>query len=132
MRKYLLFALSLFLLSACHESLEDKADREAKEFTRRNCPNQITNGITIDSMAFEKDSRTIHYYFSISGLGDTTAIDTVAARKEILKNTKDNTSIRLYKKNNFNFAYTYFSTKHKGQRLIDVKVTPKDYGGGDK
>lgn len=127
MNKFLIVFLFAALFTACHESLEEKAAREAKEFTRRNCPMPVSEYIVNDSMTFDENTRTIHYYYTIKGAADTTAIDNGNARAELLKGVKDATSIRAYKENGFNFAYTYYSQKNKGKVLLDVRITPKDY-----
>lgn len=129
MKKYLFLLFSLPLLTACHESLEDKAEREADEFTKKNCPIAVSENIVNDSMKYEKETRTIHYFYTICGKADTTAINKQQAKEELIKGVKDAMTIRTYKEHGFNFAYTYFSAKNKGQILIDVKVTPKDYNG---
>ena len=67
MKKYLLILKCTFAFTSCHESLEDKAAREAKEFTRKNCPVQASEFIVNDSMTYEKDKRTIHYFYTING-----------------------------------------------------------------
>lgn len=127
MKHYIFIAIALLSLTSCHESLDDKTEREAKEFTKKECPRLLGNGITIDSMTFERGSHTIHYYYTISGTADTTAIDRKAIKADLLNGVKGDMSTRKYKEEGFNFAYTYFSNKHKGQRLIDVKFTPKEY-----
>lgn len=127
MKKYILAAIALLSLGACHESLEDKAAREAEEFTKKECPQQLDGGITVDSMRFEKESRTIHYFYTISGQADTTAINRKETKDVLLKAIKGDTGTRKYKEEGFNFAYTYFSQKHKGLTLIDIVFTPKDY-----
>lgn len=127
MKKYLLFTLSLLTFTACHESLEERAAREAAEFTRKNCPAAVSEYIVNDSMTYDKDTRTIHYYYTIKGKADTTAIDWSQARPELIKGVKTATNLRIYKDNDFNFAYTYYSSKNKGKTLIDVRITPKDY-----
>jgi len=127
MKKYIFTALALLSLVACHESLEDKAAHEANEFTKKECPQSLGEGITIDSMRFERQNRTIHYFFTISGKADTTAIDKSSSRQGLLKSIKGDMNTRKYKEEGFNFAYTYFSKKHKGLVLIDYKFTPKDY-----
>lgn len=78
-------------------------------------------------MTYDKDTRTIHYYYTIKGKADTTAIDWSQARPELIKGVKSATNLRVYKDNDFNFAYTYYSSKNKGKILIDVRITPKDY-----
>lgn len=129
MKRIFFYLLCLtFLLTACHESLEDKAAREAKEYTRKNCPKQISDNIVNDSMTFDKDTRTLHYYFTMTGQADTSAIDKQQAKEKITKAVKDAMSIRTYKDKGFNFAYTYYSEKNKGEILLDIKITPQDYG----
>ena len=127
MRKYIFTAIAAFALSACHESLEDKTERETKEFTAKECPRKMPDGVTIDSMVFERATRTVHYYFTLSGKADTTAIDQNVARTALLNAIKGDMSTRKHKENGYSFAYTYFSTKHKGQKLIDMRFTKKDY-----
>lgn len=127
MKKYLFITLSLTLFTACHESLEEKAAREAREFTAKNCPVKVSDNIVNDSMTYETGTKTIHYFYTISGKADTTAINQRQAKEELIKGVKSSMAIRTYKENGFNFAYTYFSEKNKGKVLIDVKVTPKDY-----
>jgi len=132
MKKYIFTALALLSLVACHESLEDKAAHEANEFTKKECPQSLGEGITIDSMRFERQNRTIHYFFTISGKADTTAIDKSSSRQGLLKSIKGDMHTRKYKEEGFNFTYTYFSQKHKGKVLIDCKFTPKDYNDARK
>ena len=62
MKKIILFAAAVAMLAvSCQESLEDRAAREAQEFTRKNCPMKLGNGITTDSMVFDKVTLTLHY-----------------------------------------------------------------------
>lgn len=129
MKKYLFFAFAVLCLTACHESLEQRAEREADEFTRKNCPMPVSDNVIVDSMKYEKTNRTIHYYYSIKGLADTTLIATMNPKKELLQALKDDMGLRLYKEERFNFAYTYYSTKHRGMKLVEAVFTPKDYLG---
>ena len=127
MKKLLLLMSCAALFTACHESLEERAAREAEEFTRKNCPVPVSKYIVNDSMTYDEATRTIHYYYTIKGEADTTAIDWSIAKPELIKGVKAATHIRIYKENGFNFAYTYYSSKHKGKKLVDVTITPKDY-----
>ena len=38
MKRVLIVIMLAMTLAACHESIEDRAEREAREFTRRFCP----------------------------------------------------------------------------------------------
>ena len=44
----------MLLLTACQESLEDRCEREAKEYTKKHCPALIAENIVMDEMTFEK------------------------------------------------------------------------------
>lgn len=127
MKKFLLLAMTAVLAASCQESIEDRAAREAREFTRKNCPMRISDVVTTDSLVFDKDTKTLHYYMSLKGDADTTALLKDNIRKSMVEGVKGNTETRPYKDAEFNFQYTYYSTKHNGQILCDVKITPKDY-----
>lgn len=120
-------ATAAIICSACQESIEERAAREAREFTEKNCPVQIAEGITADSMTFDKQTLTLHYYMSVKGPADTTAIAETDIRKEMVKSVKGNTNIRPYKDAGFNFMYTYRSTKNSGKILFETNITKKDY-----
>lgn len=122
-----MFVLATVMLVSCHESIEDRAAREAYDFTRKNCPNPISEYITNDSVSFDKSTRTVKYYYSLSGRLDTTLIDKKKMQQEMVGIVQDAPALRAYKNADFNFSYIYYSTKHKGKMLISVTVTPKDY-----
>ena len=128
MKKIWLFVVFALLLAACQESLEDRCAREAKDYTRKNCPVKLDNTTTLDSMTFERETHTLHYYYRLTGVADQDTllqqIDMVGMLKNELKNT---TSLRVYKENKFRFAYTYHSEKNPQKVLLDVVFTDKDY-----
>ena len=128
MKKIWIFVVFALLLAACQESLEDRCAREAKDYTRKNCPVKLDNTTTLDSMTFERETHTLHYYYRLTGVADQDTllqqIDMVGMLKNELKNT---TSLRVYKENKFRFAYTYHSEKNPQKVLLDVVFTEKDY-----
>lgn len=132
MRKIILCALCVFSFASCHESLEKRAAHEAEEFTRKNCPVRISEFIVNDSMGYDKRTRTIRYFYTVSGKADTPTINNQQAKDELVKGVREATSLRVYKEHGFNFAYTYYSSKNKGKKLIDVTITPEDYEDKDK
>ena len=128
MKKIWLFVIFTVLFSACQESLEERCAREAKEYTRKNCPVKLDNTTTLDSMTFEAETHTLHYYYRLTGIADNDSIlkfiDVIGMLKNEVKNT---TSLRVYKENNYRFAYTYHSEKDPQKVLLDVVFTEKDY-----
>ena len=128
MKKFWIIAAISILLTGCRESLEDRCAREAKEYTEKNCPTKMDNNIILDSMAFERDTHTLHYYYTLTGFADRDSVmeqvDAVGALKEDLKNS---TSLRVYKENKYRFAYTYRSEKDPKKIRLEVVFTDKDY-----
>lgn len=133
MKKYcfmFLVVLAVLLFAACHESLEDRAERECKEFTEKNCPQQLQNGMVYDSLTFERDSRTIHYWYTITGKGDDANIirkQRPQLRSSLLEGIRDDVESRVYKDAGFGFAITCHSQKAPTEVLLDEHFTAKDY-----
>ena len=127
MKKILLFA-TLLLLTACQETLEDRCARECKEYTQKKCPVLVTNGVTLDSMTFDKSRLVITYYYTVSGiLDDAEALREHDARGLLLKELKNTAALKLYKDAGYNFRYVYHSTKEKGTRVLDTTFRKKEY-----
>ena len=128
MKKSFLFVLTAILFAACQESLEDKCEREAKEFTRKNCPAMIAQEIMMDSMTFERATHTIHYYYKLTGQSDRSdAYNMEEAAKMLKEGLKNTTSVQTYKNEGYNFTYTYRSEKDPKTIWLEVKLSKKDY-----
>ena len=87
MKKLWVLSAIMMLLTACQESLEDRCAREAKEYTRKNCPAKMDNNSILDSLTFERETHTLHYYYRLTGFADirtiTTVLPTPTARRKI-------------------------------------------------
>ncbi len=129
MKKTIFAAMAALLaLTACQESLEDRAAREAKEYTVKNCPAQIEENITIDSLAFDRSTHTMCYYYTLMGAADNKeAIENSNPRDVLLKSIRNSTSVKTYKDAGYSFKYTYFSAKDKGKVLYTVTFKKGDY-----
>lgn len=130
MKKVLAFIILLSALTACHESLEDRAAREAKDYTAKNCPTPVVNFTRTDSIVFEKATKTYHYYCSFADKMDN--IDIINKNRnrihtELLKSIVDNTNMNPYKEAGFKFAYTCYSISKKGEVLYEDSFSAKDY-----
>lgn len=114
----------------CHESLADKAARQCREFTEKNCPRQLRNGMTYDSLTFDRHSLTIHYWYTITGPGDNAALigkQRQRLRATLLESIKSDVQSVKYKEAGFAFAVTCHSGKAPHQALLDERFTAKDY-----
>ena len=116
------------LFVACQESLEDRCQREAKEFTEKSCPRHIDTEIVLDSMTFDKDSHTIGYCYTLQGsLDNPQRVDKDRFSEALLLEVKNSTNIKLYKDAGYSFRYTYYSEKNSGTKLFEATFREKDY-----
>lgn len=125
-----IIALAIIAMSGCHESFEQRAAREAREYTEKYCPTPVQNNARTDSVTFDIDTKTFNYYCSLSGMLDDNKV--IEKKKDelaesLLKNIKENTGLRAYKKEGFCFAYILRSTKDNKAILFKKKFTPADY-----
>ena len=84
----------------------------------------------MDSMTYEPQTRTIHYYYSIYNEGDKKA--NVEANKQLLQQIllngiKTDTASKLYKEAGFNFRFTYCSGKNPKTILLDETYKKGQY-----
>ena len=114
--------------AACQESLEERAAREAETYTRKNCPAKISETVIMDSMTFEKETRTLHYYYTLTGVADSLGVDNKdEARSSLLAALKNNTALAGFKEEGFNFAYTYHSQKSPQTLHFETVFKKGDY-----
>lgn len=131
MKKIILFALFAFVQTACHESLEDRAAREAKEYTEKYCPTPVNNFTRTDSVVFDKATRTYHYYCTLMGRVDDAEIinkNKSKINEGLRQSIVESTSIKAYKEAGFHFTYTCRSQKNPQLVLFESTYTKKDYG----
>jgi hypothetical protein len=115
------------LLAACQETLEERADRESREYTEKHCPTPIAYQVTMDSMTFDKVSHTFGYHYSLSGtLDDSTYLQQNNPREMLLQQVKNSTNLKMYKDAGYSFRYVYHSEKNKAT-LFDVTFKQNDY-----
>ncbi len=117
----MLLAGSVFL-AGCTESLEDKAAREAKEYTMKVCPTPYVNDSRTDSAVFDKATRTYTYYLSLRGKADNKeAIDANRKKLHDLQQTSldNNPGLQKYKEAHFAFRFVYRSDANPEKVLLD-------------
>ena len=114
--------------AACQESLEERAAREAEMYTKKNCPAKISETVIMDSMTFEAPTRTLHYYYTLTGVADSLGIDDKdEARSSLLAALKNNTALASFKEEGFSFAYTYHSQRSPQTVLFETVFKKGDY-----
>ena len=128
MKKLFVFALMALTFSACQESLDERAAREAKMYTKKNCPARISETVVMDSMTFEADTRTLHYYYTLTGMADSLGVeDRDEARSRLLAELKNSTALASFKEEGFRFAYTYHSQRSPQTVHFETVFKKGDY-----
>lgn len=120
------FAVSV---QSCHENLEERAARECKEFTERNCPQQLGNGLVYDSLTFEDDTHTLHHYYSIKGIADNAQafnLHKEELRKMELEGIRQDVSTKNYKEAGYNVAVTIRSGSQPNKVYFHTIFTAKE------
>lgn len=125
-----LMVITAVSLSSCHESLEERAEREAKEYTEKYCPTPPQNDVITDSMTFDKATKTQTYYLRFTGI-----IDNVEAIREhgkeledgMLRNIRNNAQLQVFKDAGFTFVYVCRSEKNPEAVLLTMKFGPQQY-----
>ena len=128
MKKIITFIMMTAIMASCQETLEERATREARDYTEKHCPAPIAHHVTMDSMTFDKATHTFGYYYTLSGtLDDSAYISQNNPYEMLLQQVKNSTNLKIYKDEGYSFRYVYNSQKHKGTILFDEIFKSKDY-----
>lgn len=122
MKKFIYLIATLALVASCTESIEDKAAREAKEYTEKVCPTPFVNDGRTDSATFDKSSRTYIYYMTLRNKADNALIIEKNKDKlhEVQKQSLDNNpGLKKYKEAHFAFRFIYRSAQNPKVVLLD-------------
>lgn len=131
MKKILIIVCSVILLSACQESLEERAAREAREVTESKCPMPIGDNMYLDSIVFDIPTLTQTQYFRFIGDADTdsvvVALENADIRGTLVKELKNTPNYKALMNRGANFRYIYRSAKNPEKTYLDVTITKNDY-----
>ena len=134
MKKILfLAACSILFATSCSETLEEKAQRDAKEYTEKFCPPPYQNDERTDSLSFNPATMTFTYYRMLRGKADN--IQVINANKQKLINViresvTNDPSTKAYKQKGIKFRFEYRSASNPKIVLFDHTYTQKDYKAG--
>jgi hypothetical protein len=132
MKKILLFTTAILLLTACQESLEEKAAREAREVTESTCPMPIGDNMYLDSIVFDIPTLTQTQYFRFTGNSDNdSTVENIVSNNDLkgtlVKELKNTPSYKALMNKGISFRYIYGSTAESEKTYIDITVTKEDY-----
>lgn len=121
------FLFALYATSCHHDSLEDRAAKETKEYTERYCPTPFIHNQRTDSLTFNRETSTISFYYTLQGDIDNAEIIRKYHKKliaEIESELRQDTKNKAYKDAGFKFHYVYRSEK-TGKILIEKTLSGK-------
>ena len=127
----MIIGLLALLLVSCHqETLEERAQREFQEFTRKYCPQEQGNNVILDSLVFDKESHTLIEYSRITKENDNEEF--ILSQKAKLDEgaielTRQNLNYKRLRDAGFSFRYILRSDS-TSKVLYDKTVTKDDYG----
>lgn len=115
--------LLALVCSSCQESLEDKAERQAKDYTRKYCPTPLQNHTRTDSIVFNKQRRVYTYHLSLyDELDSQEVID--KHRSEIVsmlqQSLRESTGLKGFVEAGFRFEYVCRSGSDSKKILLKV------------
>ncbi|MBO4482979.1 MAG: hypothetical protein J5735_04100 [Prevotella sp.] len=113
------------MLSSCQESLEDKAVRQAKEYTERYCPTPVVNYSRTDSIVFDQNRHVYIYYLSFCGmLDDQKVVDENRDRitDMLTQSVRESTGLRNFIEAGFKFEYVCHSEKEPKKVLFRIVI----------
>lgn len=120
--------ISMLTLSSCHhDTLADKAEKEARQYTEKYCPTPYIEMQRTDSLTFDRSTNTFNFYYSLQGKADDAQLirdNAKTLKANIKKQLHDDTKNKAYKDAGFKFRYVYRSSK-TGQTLLDVTLSGK-------
>lgn len=131
MRRVACLIAVCLLLVACQEKKMDRFEREAKDFTEKNCPQQLDAVTTLDSMVFEKDGDegTLRLYYTLNFTEEERGrfMDVLTdVGEENLSMVKNSLQLVKYKEAGVRFSYIYHDAL-TGDKLVQYDFSRKDY-----
>lgn len=115
--------ISLLATSSCQESLQEKAEREAHDYTRKYCPTPAVNYISTDSVAFNTAKNTFCYYCTFSDKLDDPEIINLNKDKlkdVLIKSIRESTQMKPYVEAGVHFHYFCHSKKNPNMILFEM------------
>ena len=126
----LLMTITIVLLS-CQESKEERFEREAREFTQKNCPRaEFEDLIFLDSLVYHNDG-TNDYKHCYSVKGDSAMLAEIDNQHEqlherLLTAVRNSVDMRHVKDAGLNIMYVYYNAESH-QKIAEFRFTPDDY-----
>lgn len=112
--------------------MDDRLADEARTYTERQCPQMLDAGSRLDSLTYDRASRTLTRWITLYGVLDNEETlrqmknDGPRLRGVLLAQTETNTDLQQSRRYGVNFRFVYRSASHPAFRQEFI-LTPNDY-----
>lgn len=120
-----MLAVHASIVLSCQESFEEKAQREAMDYTRKFCPTPVINYMRTDSVTFDKSNKLYTYFCTFIEKADNQGIidKNKATISETFRNTlKESVTMKKYLEMGVKFRMVGRSEKDKRKVLLVVNL----------
>lgn len=129
-RLFLFLPLLLLALFSCRQSsFDDQCAEQAEEFTEKQCPKKISEGVVLDSMTYSKTLRCLSYHYTLCGKIDDAKLvqgNIGMFRNQLLSMITNSVELKRAKDEGMSFRYVYNSaSSHK--QLVSITLCKEDY-----
>lgn len=122
MKKTIFYAIAALMLMGCQKSLEERAEQEARDYTRKFCPTPVYNHTRTDSLVFDRQSLTFIYYCTLTDFMDDAKL--IEENRQMLtdglrQSIQESTGLKVYKDAGYSFRYVLRSEKNPDTILYE-------------
>ncbi len=127
---FLMLPLLLLAVSSCRQaSFDDQCLQQAMEYTEKQCPRKMSEGVVLDSMTYSKALRCLSYHYTLSGEIDDAKLvqgNIDMFRRQLLSMITNSVELKRAKDEGISFRYVYISaSSHK--QLVSITLRKEDY-----
>lgn len=130
-RNFMVLAVLLFVGACVQESKRARIEREAREFTEKNCPrSEYQDLIFLDSIVCHDDGVS-DYVCHYSVKGDSVMMEQLKSQYDELKDRllqgiRNSIDLRFVKDEGLDIIYSY-SNAETGEKVVEFRFKAKDY-----
>ena len=128
---YFILSLLAMLLVSCQEKLAQRFEREAREYTETNCPQQMDAVTCLDSMVYvpdEQGGELIQYYsLQLTSEQRTEMMNKLGEINDVnLRLVRNSIPFTKYREAGVSFTFIYHDAT-VGDKIVEYHFSKEDY-----
>ncbi len=122
----MMLAFVLASFTACRQnSFDDQCEQQAADFTEKQCPLKVSEGVVLDSMTYSRNLKCLNYHYTMSGKIDDAKLvqdNAKMIRDGLCKTIANSVELKRAKDAGVSFRYVYISaSSHKILTIITLR-----------